>query len=60
MSIDTVASEHAQAPTAANLPAETLNFAAKVFDLARKGDTEALRAYLDAGLPPNLTNAQGT
>jgi len=33
--------------------------AAKVFDLAREGDTEQLSAYLDAGVPANLTNDKG-
>jgi uncharacterized protein len=33
--------------------------AAKVFDLAREGDTEQLVAYLDAGVPANLTNDKG-
>lgn len=42
-----------------SLPPETLDFAAKVFDLARNGDEQTLRMYLDAGLPPNLTNDKG-
>jgi ankyrin repeat protein len=33
--------------------------AAKVFDLAREGDTEQLTGYLDAGVPANLTNDKG-
>jgi ankyrin repeat protein len=33
--------------------------AAKVFDLAREGDTEQLAAYVDAGVPANLTNDKG-
>ncbi|GAA4753037.1 ankyrin repeat domain-containing protein [Modestobacter marinus] len=33
--------------------------AAKVFDLAREGDTDQLVAYLDAGVPANLTNDKG-
>ena len=33
--------------------------AAKVFDLARGGDTPALVEYLDAGVPANLTNHKG-
>jgi len=41
------------------LPDETLEFAARMFDLARHGDTETLKAYLDAGLPVNLTNHSG-
>lgn len=33
--------------------------AAKVFDLAREGDTDQLAAYVDAGVPANLTNDKG-
>jgi ankyrin repeat protein len=36
-----------------------IELAAKVFDLAREGDTEQLTAYLDAGVPANLTNDKG-
>ena len=36
-----------------------LDLAAKVFDLARGGDTPALVEYLDAGVPANLTNHKG-
>ncbi|EJD02236.1 ankyrin [Fomitiporia mediterranea MF3/22] len=42
-----------------SLPQETLDFAGKVFNLARSGGDELLSAYLDAGLPPNLTNEKG-
>lgn len=38
---------------------ETLAFAHRMFDLARKGDAAQLAAYLDAGLPANLTNDKG-
>ncbi|MBZ4318705.1 ankyrin repeat domain-containing protein [Streptomyces huiliensis] len=38
---------------------EVLQLAAKVFDLARHGDTDTLAAYVDAGVPPNLTNDRG-
>jgi uncharacterized protein len=31
----------------------------QVFDLAREGSTEELRAYLDAGVPVNLTTSDG-
>lgn len=41
------------------LPPEALDLAAKLFDLARAGDTEQLEAYITAGIPPNLTNASG-
>ncbi|MFF3561067.1 ankyrin repeat domain-containing protein [Streptomyces sp. NPDC002574] len=38
---------------------EVLQLAAKVFDLARQGGTETLVAYVDAGVPANLTNDRG-
>ncbi|MFD3651076.1 ankyrin repeat domain-containing protein [Streptomyces cyaneofuscatus] len=38
---------------------EVVELAAKVFDLARTGDAEALAAYVDAGVPANLTNGRG-
>lgn len=41
------------------LPPDTLDFAAKVFDLARAGDEQTLGLYLNSGLPPNLTNEKG-
>jgi ankyrin repeat protein len=39
--------------------AETLEFARRVFDLARDGDAETLARYVDAGLPVDLTNDKG-
>lgn len=38
---------------------EVIELATKVFDLARHGETEALAAYIDAGVPANLTNDRG-
>lgn len=38
---------------------EVVELASKVFDLARAGDTDALAAYVDAGVPANLTNDRG-
>ncbi|MCX5138899.1 MULTISPECIES: ankyrin repeat domain-containing protein [unclassified Streptomyces] len=38
---------------------EVIELAAKVFDLARQGDSDALAAYVDAGVPVNLTNDRG-
>ncbi|GAA3073777.1 hypothetical protein FHS39_004346 [Streptomyces olivoverticillatus] len=38
---------------------EVLQLASKVFDLARHGDTDTLAAYVDAGVPANLTNDKG-
>jgi len=38
---------------------ELLDFAAKLFNLARAGDARALAAYVDAGVPANLSNDKG-
>jgi uncharacterized protein len=38
---------------------EVLQLAAKIFDLARHGDTDTIAAYVDAGVPANLTNDSG-
>jgi ankyrin repeat protein len=38
---------------------ELVQFATKVFNLARAGDTTAVAAYVDAGVPVNLTNDSG-
>ncbi|MFE0646182.1 ankyrin repeat domain-containing protein [Streptomyces sp. NPDC058877] len=38
---------------------EVIELASKVFDLARTGDAEALAAYVDAGVPANLSNDKG-
>ncbi|MEU0988572.1 ankyrin repeat domain-containing protein [Streptomyces sp. NPDC005953] len=38
---------------------EVIELATKVFDLARRGEIEALAAYIDAGVPANLTNDRG-
>jgi uncharacterized protein len=38
---------------------EVLQLAAKVFDLARQGVTGTLAAYVDAGVPADLTNDKG-
>ncbi|MEU1133849.1 ankyrin repeat domain-containing protein [Streptomyces sp. NPDC005900] len=38
---------------------EVVELATKIFDLARQGDTAALTAYVDAGVPANLTNDSG-
>lgn len=57
------ASEDASAATprassVSSLPDEALDFASRMFDLARSGDS-LLLTYLSAGLPPNLTNNRG-
>ncbi|PNS16439.1 hypothetical protein CAC42_173 [Sphaceloma murrayae] len=41
------------------LPPAAIDLAGKLFDLAREGNTAALTQYLDAGIPPNLTNHKG-
>jgi ankyrin repeat protein len=38
---------------------EILAFAARMFDLARSGETALLIEYVDAGLPVDLTNGVG-
>ncbi|MCX4425671.1 ankyrin repeat domain-containing protein [Streptomyces mirabilis] len=38
---------------------EVVELATKIFDLARRGESEALVAYVDAGVPANLTNDRG-
>ncbi|MFF8618655.1 MULTISPECIES: ankyrin repeat domain-containing protein [unclassified Streptomyces] len=38
---------------------EVIELATKVFDLARRGETETLAAYVDAGVPADLTNDRG-
>lgn len=38
---------------------ELLALAAKVFDFARNGEADTLAAYVDAGIPANLTNDNG-
>lgn len=48
-----------QTSTISDLPPETIDFAHRMFDAARKGHTELLLAAVDAGLPPNLTNQSG-
>ena len=38
---------------------EVMDLAARLFDGARTGDAEMLAAYVDAGVPVNLTNTNG-
>lgn len=42
-----------------DLPPAALDLAAKLFDLAREGNTATLKQYIDAGVPKNLTNSTG-
>jgi ankyrin repeat protein len=39
--------------------AELEELATRMYDLARAGDTATLRAYVEAGVPANLTNSKG-
>lgn len=41
------------------LSEEEVEFAHRMFDLAREGATDQLLGYVDAGLPVNLTNSSG-
>ena len=50
---------HAAAPTGSGADDEALALAHALFDAAREGNAELLRAYLGAGAPANLTNASG-
>jgi ankyrin repeat protein len=43
----------------ATLDAEVLDLAARLFDWARSGNAAMLVAYVDAGVPVNLTNTNG-
>ena len=43
----------------ATLDTEVLDLASRLFDMARSGDAATLAAYLDAGVPVNLTNTNG-
>ena len=43
----------------ATLDADVLDLASRLFDWARSGDAATLAAYLDAGVPVNLTNTNG-
>lgn len=38
---------------------DVIALATRLFGLARRGETQALAAYLDAGVSPNLTNQSG-
>jgi len=41
------------------LDAELMDLAARLFDAARSGDAAMLAAYVDAGVPVDLTNTNG-
>jgi uncharacterized protein len=42
-----------------DVPVQISELAGRVFDMARSGNTTTLAAYLDAGVPVNLTNSAG-
>ncbi|KID31366.1 ankyrin repeat domain-containing protein [Prauserella rugosa] len=44
---------------ATEIDPELLELSARVFDFARGGETDTLAAYVDAGVPVNLTNDRG-
>lgn len=55
-----VAPEASGAADASEAPDEdVIELATKIFDLARQGETATLAAYLDHGVPANLTNDRG-
>jgi ankyrin repeat protein len=41
------------------LDPEVVELATRIFDLARRGEAEALVSYVDAGVPADLTNDRG-
>jgi hypothetical protein len=45
--------------SAEEIDPELLELAGKVFDFARRGDSARLAAYVDAGVPVDLTNDAG-
>jgi uncharacterized protein len=45
--------------SSSTLDAEVLDLASRLFDSARSGDAAMLAAYIDAGVPVNLTNTNG-
>lgn len=48
----------ASKPTVSSLPPEAIELATRLFNMARTGD-ETLLAYVEQGIPPNLTNHDG-
>lgn len=45
--------------TGGDVAAEVAELAGRIFDMARAGDADTLAAYIDAGVPVNLTNSAG-
>ncbi|UYM07068.1 ankyrin repeat domain-containing protein [Solicola gregarius] len=46
-------------PSGDEVDADVVEFAHQLFDLARDGETERLGAYVEAGVPVELTDADG-
>jgi len=46
-------------PAGAEIDPRLIDLATKVFNLARDGDAAAVAAYVEAGVPVNLTNDSG-
>lgn len=46
-------------PVMTDAEAEMEEFATRLFDMARRGDAVELIGYVDAGVPPNLSNDKG-
>ena len=46
-------------PDVSQLPSETIEFARRMFEAARTGDSILLLSAVDYGLPVNLTNDKG-
>ena len=51
--------DHVMDRPGGTLDSEVLDLASRLFDWARSGDAATLAAYLDAGVPVNLTNTNG-
>ncbi|MCR5978868.1 ankyrin repeat domain-containing protein [Gordonia jinghuaiqii] len=51
--------DHPPVPEQAAPSPELVELASRLFDMARSGDTETLRGYLDAGIPVDLRNQAG-
>jgi ankyrin repeat protein len=51
--------DHVTDKPGGTLDSEVLDLASRIFEMARSGDAATLAAYLDAGVPVNLTNTNG-
>ncbi|MFD9729311.1 ankyrin repeat domain-containing protein [Streptomyces sp. NPDC059072] len=52
-------SEHTEGASPDAPDEDVIELAGKIFDLARQGEAAQLTAYLEAGVPANLTNDRG-